>query len=110
MDAVTQGALQALKPVGGFKITIEGGTWTDSCVHPYLSDHTYMTCRWVPILSQLLSQLLFITVSCFYQEHAGLNIIHLHDVESNISDSSRFGIVNFQFYRFLRLCGSESYM
>jgi predicted Rossmann-fold nucleotide-binding protein len=45
MDAVTQGALQALKPVGGFKITIEGGTWTDSCVHPYLSDHTYMTCR-----------------------------------------------------------------
>jgi len=45
MDAVTQGALQAHKPVGGFKISNEGGTWTNSCVHPYLSDHTYLTCQ-----------------------------------------------------------------
>jgi len=46
MDAVTQGALQANKPVGGFKIFSEGGAWVKSCVHPYLPKETYITCRY----------------------------------------------------------------
>ena len=45
MDAVVQGALQAGKPVGGFKIAKEAGEWTASNSHPYLSSETYLTCR-----------------------------------------------------------------
>lgn len=45
MDAVTQGALQAGKPVGGFKIGREPGEWTTSNYHPYLPSETYFTCR-----------------------------------------------------------------
>lgn len=45
MDAVTQGALQAGKAVGGFKIAKEGGEWTSKMSHPYLPSQTYLTCR-----------------------------------------------------------------
>ncbi|KAJ4976077.1 hypothetical protein NE237_001183 [Protea cynaroides] len=45
MDAVTKGALQAGKLVGGFKISREAGQWTATNVHPYLPSETYLTCR-----------------------------------------------------------------
>jgi hypothetical protein len=45
MDAVTQGALLAGKPVGGFKIGKEAGEWTVSNFHPYLPSENYLTCR-----------------------------------------------------------------
>ncbi|KAL7130869.1 hypothetical protein ABFS83_13G160900 [Erythranthe nasuta] len=45
MDAVTKGALQAGKPVGGFKIAKEAGEWTATNFHPYLPLDTYLTCR-----------------------------------------------------------------
>ncbi|KAD5318004.1 hypothetical protein E3N88_17950 [Mikania micrantha] len=45
MDAATQGALQAGKPVGGFKIGKEANEWTSTNFHPYLPSHTYLTCR-----------------------------------------------------------------
>lgn len=45
MDAATKGALQARKPVGGFKIGKEAGEWTASNFHPYLPSETYLTCR-----------------------------------------------------------------
>ncbi|XP_057431313.1 uncharacterized protein LOC130724156 isoform X2 [Lotus japonicus] len=45
MDAVTQGALLAGKPIGGFKIGKEAGEWTASNFHPYLPSGNYLTCR-----------------------------------------------------------------
>ncbi|WCJ19845.1 hypothetical protein M5689_002119 [Euphorbia peplus] len=45
MDAAVKGAMQAGKPVGGFKIAREAGEWTASNFHPYLSSETYLTCR-----------------------------------------------------------------
>ncbi|KAJ7557902.1 hypothetical protein O6H91_04G014700 [Diphasiastrum complanatum] len=45
MDAALKGALQAGKPVGGFKINNEGGKWMNSFRHPYLVAGTYLTCR-----------------------------------------------------------------
>ncbi|XP_004294450.1 PREDICTED: probable cytokinin riboside 5'-monophosphate phosphoribohydrolase LOGL10 [Fragaria vesca subsp. vesca] len=45
MDAATKGALQAGKPVGGFKIGKEAGEWTASNYHPYLPSEVYLTCR-----------------------------------------------------------------
>lgn len=46
MDGTTKGALQAWKPVGGFKIGKEAGEWTASNFHSYLPLETYLTCRW----------------------------------------------------------------
>nr|GMC76425.1 probable cytokinin riboside 5'-monophosphate phosphoribohydrolase LOGL10 [Ipomoea batatas] len=45
MDAVTKGALQAGKAVGGFKIGKEAGEWTATNFHSYLPSETYLTCR-----------------------------------------------------------------
>ncbi|KAK4797293.1 hypothetical protein SAY86_029619 [Trapa natans] len=45
MDAATKGALDARKPVGGFKIGKEAGEWTTSNYHPYLPAESYLTCR-----------------------------------------------------------------
>lgn len=45
MDAAIKGALEAQKPVGGFKIAKEAGEWTTSKFHPYLPPETYLTCR-----------------------------------------------------------------
>ncbi|XAR56761.1 hypothetical protein NMG60_11037348 [Bertholletia excelsa] len=45
MDATIKGALEAGKPVGGFKIGREAGEWTASNFHPYLPSETYFTCR-----------------------------------------------------------------
>ncbi|KAK6947021.1 LOG family [Dillenia turbinata] len=45
MDAATKGAMQAGKPVGGFKISKEAGEWTATNFHPYLPPKTYLTCR-----------------------------------------------------------------
>lgn len=45
MDAATKGALQAGKPVGGFKIAKEAGQWTSTNHHPYLPLDSYLTCR-----------------------------------------------------------------
>ncbi|CAL9053490.1 unnamed protein product, partial [Musa banksii] len=44
MDAAFKGALEAKKPVGGFKIARESGEWTSSNFHPYLPPETYLTC------------------------------------------------------------------
>ncbi|PQQ12265.1 hypothetical protein Pyn_20288 [Prunus yedoensis var. nudiflora] len=41
MDAATKGALQAGKPVGGFKIGKEAGEWTASNFHPYLPSEVF---------------------------------------------------------------------
>ncbi|KAL0399155.1 UNVERIFIED_CONTAM: hypothetical protein Sradi_2258800 [Sesamum radiatum] len=45
MDAVTKGALETGKPVGGFKISKEAGEWTATNFHPYLPLQNYLTCR-----------------------------------------------------------------
>lgn len=45
MDAATKGALQAGKPVGGFKIGREAGQSMGSSFHSYLPSETYFTCR-----------------------------------------------------------------
>ncbi|KAA8527033.1 hypothetical protein F0562_008738 [Nyssa sinensis] len=45
MDAAIKGALQAGRPVGGFKISKEAGEWTATNFHPYLPSDTYLTCR-----------------------------------------------------------------
>ncbi|CAN8321350.1 unnamed protein product [Cochlearia groenlandica] len=45
MDAVSKGALEAEKPVGGIKIEKEAGEWTASKFHPYLPPQNYHTCR-----------------------------------------------------------------
>ncbi|KAJ0963553.1 hypothetical protein J5N97_028675 [Dioscorea zingiberensis] len=45
MDAAVKGALEAKKPVGGFKIARESSEWTTSNFHPYLPPETYLTCR-----------------------------------------------------------------
>ncbi|XP_031375990.1 probable cytokinin riboside 5'-monophosphate phosphoribohydrolase LOGL10 [Punica granatum] len=45
MDAATKGALEAGKPVGGFKIGKEASEWTTSNYHPYLPSESYLTCR-----------------------------------------------------------------
>ncbi|KAK1316146.1 hypothetical protein QJS10_CPA05g01008 [Acorus calamus] len=45
MDAAIKGAMEAQKPVGGFKIAKEAGQWTSSNFHPYLPPETYFTCR-----------------------------------------------------------------
>lgn len=45
MDAITTGALQAEKPVGGFKIGKEAGEWSASNFHSYLPPEVYLTCR-----------------------------------------------------------------
>ncbi|XP_024395533.1 uncharacterized protein [Physcomitrium patens] len=45
MDAATQGALEAKKPVGCFNIAKEAGTWVTRYVHPYLATQMYFTCR-----------------------------------------------------------------
>ncbi|XP_021846483.1 uncharacterized protein [Spinacia oleracea] len=45
MDAAIKGALQAGKPVGGFKIEKEAGQWSSTGSHPYLPHDTYLTCR-----------------------------------------------------------------
>ncbi|XP_031373263.1 probable cytokinin riboside 5'-monophosphate phosphoribohydrolase LOGL10 isoform X2 [Punica granatum] len=45
MDAATKGALEAGKPVGGFKIGKEASEWTTSNHHPYLASESYLTCR-----------------------------------------------------------------
>ncbi|KAF7141720.1 hypothetical protein RHSIM_Rhsim06G0225700 [Rhododendron simsii] len=45
MDAATKGALQAGKPVGGFKIGKEANEWTATNFHPCLPSETYLTCR-----------------------------------------------------------------
>lgn len=45
MDAAIKGALEAKKPVGGFKIAKESGEWRNSNFHPYLPSESYLTCR-----------------------------------------------------------------
>lgn len=45
MDAAIKGAVQAGKPVGGFKIEGEAGQWFSTGSHPYLPVDTYLTCR-----------------------------------------------------------------
>ncbi|KAK8940697.1 hypothetical protein KSP39_PZI010398 [Platanthera zijinensis] len=45
MDAAIKGALEAKKPVGGFKIAKESGEWIRSNFHPYLPAESYLTCR-----------------------------------------------------------------
>lgn len=65
MDAVVKGALQAGKPVGGFKISKEAGEWTSSNFHPYLQNHVYYTCRQSFLRLTLLSACVFIFHVCW---------------------------------------------
>jgi hypothetical protein len=37
-------------------------------------------------------------------EYAGIEMIRMPDVHSNISITVKLGVINIQFYRFLRLC------
>jgi hypothetical protein len=40
-------------------------------------------------------------------EYAGIEMIRMPDVHSNISITVKLGVINSQFYRFLRLCSSK---
>ncbi len=40
-------------------------------------------------------------------EYAGIDMIHMPHIQSNICISVKVGIINSQFYRFLRLCNSK---
>ncbi|XP_060973251.1 uncharacterized protein LOC115725781 isoform X1 [Cannabis sativa] len=63
MDAATKGALEAGKPVGGFKIGKEAGEWTTSNFHPYLPSEAYLTCRYVRLNARKFSK---IRLKCRY--------------------------------------------
>jgi predicted Rossmann-fold nucleotide-binding protein len=60
MDAANQGALEADKPVGGFKIGKEAGEWTTSNFHPYLPSESYHTCRYLNLETMWCKVLRFI--------------------------------------------------
>ncbi len=40
-------------------------------------------------------------------EYAGIEMIRMPDVHSNISITVKLGVINSQFYRFLRLCSCD---
>jgi hypothetical protein len=42
-------------------------------------------------------------------EYAGLEMIRMPHVHSNISMTAKLGVLNSQFYRFLRLCSCKKY-
>jgi hypothetical protein len=42
-------------------------------------------------------------------EYAGIEMIRMHHVHSNFSMTAKLGVINSQFYRFLRLCSCKKY-
>jgi hypothetical protein len=42
-------------------------------------------------------------------EYAGIEMVRIHHVHSNISMTAKLGVINSQFYRFLRLCSRKKY-
>ncbi len=46
---------------------------------------------------------------CSQPEYAGIDMIHMPHVHSNISIIVQLGVINSQFYRFLRLCSSKDF-
>jgi hypothetical protein len=42
-------------------------------------------------------------------EYAGIEMIRMPDVHSNISITVKLGVINSQFYRFLRLCSCNKF-
>jgi hypothetical protein len=47
---------------------------------------------------------------CSQPEYAGIEIIRMLHVHSNISMSAKLGVINSQFYRFLRLCSCKFFV
>jgi hypothetical protein len=46
---------------------------------------------------------------CSQPEYAGIDMICMSHVHSNISITAKLGVINSQFYRFLRLCSSKDF-
>jgi hypothetical protein len=46
---------------------------------------------------------------CPQPEYAGIEMIHMPHVHSNISIIVKLGVINSEFYRFLRLCSSKDF-
>jgi len=44
---------------------------------------------------------------CSQPEYAGTEMIRMPHVHCNISMTAKFGVINSQFYRFLRLCSCK---
>jgi hypothetical protein len=42
-------------------------------------------------------------------EYAGIEMIHMPHAHSNISITAQLGVINSQFYRFLRLCSGKEF-
>jgi hypothetical protein len=47
--------------------------------------------------------------TCSQPEFAGIDMIHMPHVHCNISIIVKLGVINSQFYRFLRLCSSKDF-
>ncbi len=47
---------------------------------------------------------------CSQPEYAGIEIIRMPHVHSNISMSAKLGVINSQFYGFLRLCSCKFFV
>jgi hypothetical protein len=48
--------------------------------------------------------------NCSQPEYAGIEMIRMPHVHSNISMTAKLGVVNSQFYRFLRLCSCKKFI
>jgi hypothetical protein len=46
---------------------------------------------------------------CSQPEYAGIEMIRMPHVHSNISITAKLGVINNQFYRFLRLCSCKKF-
>jgi hypothetical protein len=46
---------------------------------------------------------------CSQAEYAGIEMIRMPHVHSNISMTAKLGVINSQFYRFLRLCSCKKF-
>jgi hypothetical protein len=46
---------------------------------------------------------------CSQPEYAGIDMIRMSHVHSNISITANLGVINSQFYRFFRLCSSKDF-
>jgi tRNA-dihydrouridine synthase len=47
---------------------------------------------------------------CFELEYTSVDMTHMPHVHSNISITAMLGIINNQFYKFLRLCVSKDFL
>jgi hypothetical protein len=65
--------------------------------------------RRMSILPQSLRYILCIFDNCSQPLYAGIEMIHMPHVHSNIS-IAQLGVTNSQFYRFLRLCSCKEFL